>query len=144
MGTRFGFEAKLLRGASGSTGDTEVKQVKDLTLNLEADESDVTTRASGGWKNVVEGLLDGSIEFGIPNDPSNADYQAFLNAFLNKSAIALFVTDGAGSGLDADFAITKFGIDQALSSRQSVSVTAKPTESTRVPKWVTGSTGSGE
>lgn len=134
---KFGFEAKLLRGVAGATGATEVKSITDLTCNLEADETDVTNRGSGGWKNVVNGLKDASIEFDIPNDPTSADYLAFQAAFIGGTAIALFVTDGAGTGIDADFAITKFSIDQALANRQKVSITAKPTESDRVPTWTT-------
>lgn len=141
MTARFGFEAKLLRGVAGATAATEVKSVKDLTLNIESDETDVTTRGSGGWKNTAAGLMDASVEFGIPNDPSNADYKAFCAAYIGKTPLALFVTDGAGTGLDADFTITKFNIDQALSDKQSVSVSAKPAESTRVPAWVNAAGG---
>ena len=50
MAIVLGLNAKLLRGAAGSTGSTEVKNVKDLTLNLESGEADVTTRATGGWR----------------------------------------------------------------------------------------------
>jgi len=41
MAIVLGLDAKLLRGTAGSTGATEVKNVKDLTLNLESGEADV-------------------------------------------------------------------------------------------------------
>ena len=49
MAIVLGLNAKLLRGAAGSTANTEVKNVKDLTLNLESGEADVTPapRAAG-------------------------------------------------------------------------------------------------
>ena len=47
--------------------------------------------------------------------------------------MALFVTDGNGTGLDADFSITGFSIEQPLEEALSVSVTAKPTASERAP-----------
>ena len=50
MAVVLGLDAKLLRGDAGSTGNTEVKNVKDLTLTLESGEADVTTRATGGWR----------------------------------------------------------------------------------------------
>ena len=50
MAVVLGLDAVLLRGAAGQTGSTEVKNVKDLTLNLESGDADVTTRATQGWK----------------------------------------------------------------------------------------------
>ena len=50
--------------------------------------------------------------------------------------MVLFVSDGAGTGLDADFSITGFSITQNLEEAMTVSVKAKPTASTRAPQWV--------
>ena len=50
MAIVLGLDAILMRGPAGSTGSTEVKNVKDLTLNLESGEADVTTRATKGWR----------------------------------------------------------------------------------------------
>ena len=104
MAIVLGLDAKLLRGDVGATGATEVKNVKDLTLNLESGDADVTTRATGGWR-------------------------------ASAATIALFVTDGNGGGLDADWSITAFTVEQPLEEAVSVSITAKPTASTRAPTW---------
>ena len=77
MAIVLGLNAKLLRGAAGSTGSTEVKNVKDLTLNLESGEADVTTRATGGWRASAATLKEASLEFGILYDTEDADFQAF-------------------------------------------------------------------
>jgi len=135
MAVVLGLDAKLLRGSAGSTGATEVKNVKDLTLNLESGEADVTTRATKGWRASVATLKEASLEFGILYDTEDADFQAFSDAYFNNTAIALFVSDGAGNGLDADFSITGFSVEQPLEEALSVSVTAKPTASTRAPTW---------
>ena len=50
MAIVLGLDAKLFRGTAGSQAATEVTNVKDLTLNLESGEADVTTRATQGWK----------------------------------------------------------------------------------------------
>ena len=142
MAIVLGLDAKLLRGTAGATAATEVKNVKDLTLNLESGEADVTTRATKGWKASVATLKEASLEFGILYDMADADFQAFSDAYFNNTALALFVTDGAGNGLAADFSITGFSVEQPLEEALSVSVTAKPTASTRAPTWKTGS-GSG-
>ncbi|OQA81987.1 MAG: hypothetical protein BWY31_03485 [Lentisphaerae bacterium ADurb.Bin242] len=65
MAVVLGLDAKLLRGTAGTTGATEVKNVKDLTLNLESGEADVTTRATNGWRASVATLKEASLEFGI-------------------------------------------------------------------------------
>lgn len=135
MAVVLGLDAKLLRGTAGATGTTEVKNVKDLTLNLESGEADVTTRATKGWRATVATLKDASLEFGILYDTEDEDFKAFSDAYFNNTPLALFVTDGGGNGLDADFSITGFSVEQPLEEALSVSVTAKPTASTRAPAW---------
>ena len=135
MAIVLGLNAKLLRGTAGSTAATEVKNVKDLTLNLESGEADVTTRATGGWRASASTLKEASLEFGILYDTEDADFQAFQEAYFSNTPISLFITDGASGGLDADWSITAFTVEQPLEEAVSVSITAKPTASTRAPAW---------
>ena len=135
MAIVLGLDAKLLRGAAGATAATEVTNVKDLTLNLESGDADVTTRATKGWKASVATLKEASLEFGILYDTEDADFTAFQTAYFSNTPMALFVTDGNGSGLDADWSITGFSMEQNLEEAVTVSVTAKPTASTRAPSW---------
>ena len=136
MAIVLGLNAKLLRGTAGSTAATEVKNVRDLTLNLESGEADVTTRATGGWRASAATLKEASLEFGILYDTEDADFQAFQEAYFGNTPLSLFITDGSGGGLDADWSITGFTVEQPLEEAVSVSVTAKPTASTRAPAWV--------
>ena len=138
MAIVLGLDAKLFRGTAGSRATTEVTNVKDLTLNLESGEADVTTRATRGWKASVATLKEASLEFSILYDPSDADFAAFQTAYFSNTPLALFVSDGQDTahGLDADFSITAFSMEQPLEEAISVSVTAKPTASTRAPQWV--------
>ena len=137
MAIVLGLDAKLLRGTAGTTGTTEVKNVKDLTLNLESGEADVTTRATGGWRASAATLKEASLEFGILYDTADADFQAFQAAYFSNTPLSLFISDGNGGGLDADWSITAFTLEQPLEEAVSVSVTAKPTASTRAPAWKT-------
>ncbi len=133
---KLGLEGKLYYGDAGNTATTELKNAKDVTLNLESSEADVTTRANNGWRATVAALKDASIEWSMIWDPANAGFAAIKNAYFNNTAIALAILDGEnGEGLDADFAIMKFSRDEALENAMSVSVTAKPTYSTRAPQW---------
>ena len=141
MGAVLGLNAKLFRGEAGAQGADEVKNVKDLTLSLESGEADVTTRATEGWRASVATLKEASLEFGILYDTEDDDYNAFADAYFNNTPLALFVTDGAGTGLDADWTISSFSIEQPLEEALTVSVTAKPTASTRAPQWVQAEAG---
>ena len=136
MAVVLGLDAILMRGAAGQTASTEVKNVKDLTLTMESGEADVTTRATSGWKASIATLKEASLEFGILYDTEDADFTAFRDAYFGNTPLALFVTDGNGSGLDADWSITGFSVEQPLEEALTVSVTAKPTASTRAPAWV--------
>ena len=95
MSVVLGLDAVLYRGAAGARGATEVISVKDLTLNLENGEADVTTRATEGWKASIATLKEGSIEFGMVFDTADADFQAFQSAYFSNTPMALFVSDGA-------------------------------------------------
>ena len=133
MAVVLGLDAILMRGTAGQTAATEVKNVKDLTLSMESGEADVTTRATSGWKASIATLKEASLEFGILYDTEDADFTAFRDAYFGNTPLALFVTDGNGSGLDADWSITGFSVEQPLEEALTVSVTAKPTASTRAP-----------
>ena len=136
MAVVLGLDAILMRVTAGQTAATEVKNVKDLTLSMESGEADVTTRATSGWKASIATLKEASLEFGILYDTEDADFTAFRDAYFGNTPLALFVTDGNGSGLDADWSITGFSVEQPLEEALTVSVTAKPTASTRAPAWV--------
>jgi hypothetical protein len=107
-----------------------------VTLNLESSEADVTTRGNNGWRATVAALKDASVEFELVWDTGNAGFTAIKNAYLNGAAIALAILDDVdGEGLDADFSITSFSRGEPLEEAMTVSVTAKPTYSTRAPQW---------
>ena len=141
MAVVLGLDAVLYRGTAGTKATTEVTNVKDLTINLESGEADVTTRATEGWKAAVATLKEGSLEFGMLYDTADADFQAFQSAYFSNTPMALFVSDGAGTGLDADFSITGSNVTPNLEEAMTVSVKAEPAASTRAPQWVTGTGG---
>lgn len=144
MAIRLGLEAKLYYDPSGVGGSawTELKNVKDLTLNLESAEADVTTRGNNGWRATVATLRDGSIEFEMVWDTGDAAFAAIKDAYFNKTPIGFAVMDGdilvSGSeGLHANMAITNFTRTENLEESIMVQVTAKPTYSIVAPAWVT-------
>jgi hypothetical protein len=133
---KLGLEGKLYYGDAGAMASNELKNAKDVTLNLESSEADITTRGNNGWRATVSALKDASVEFELVWDTGDAGFTAIKNAYLNGTAIALAILDGVdGEGLDADFSITSFSRGEPLEEAMTVSVTAKPTYSTRAPSW---------
>lgn len=142
MTVKLGLDARLYRntGSYASPVWNEVTNVKDLTLNLEAGEADVSTRGNNGWRATVARLKDASIEFEMILDTGNDDFVSIRDAFLAGAALEFAVMDGpinaAGSqGLRASCAITKFSRNESLEEAISVSVTLKPTHSANPPSW---------
>lgn len=136
MSIVLGLNAKLFRGEAGTTADTEVVNVKDVNVSLESGEADITTRKTKGWRAYAATLKEASVEFEINYDTEDEDFVAFQHAYMNNKPLALFVSDGAGNGLDADFVISNFSWDQPLEEALKVSVTAKPTCDKRAPAFV--------
>ncbi len=143
MSVKLGLDARLYRntGAYSSVTWNEVKNVKDLTLSLEAGEADVTTRGNGGWHATIATLKDGSLEFEMVWDTADDDFTAIRTAFLTNGTVEFAVLDGpvatSGSqGLRAAMAITNFSRSEPLEEAIKVSVTAKPTYSDHPPEWM--------
>ena len=138
MAIKLGLDAKLFRGTAGTQGNIEVTNVKDVSLSLESGEADVTTRKAKGWKLSVATLKEASLEITILYDTEDEDFLAFKEAYFSNTPLSLFITDGdtTAHGLDADFSVTGFTVDQPLEEAVTVKVTAKPTASDRAPIWV--------
>lgn len=127
-----GKDAKIYQGAAG--GDlaalTEMGNVKDVTLTLEAGEADVTTRANSGWRATAPTLRECSCEFEMVWKPGDAGFDAIKTAFLGGSTLELAILDQArdvsgAQGPKGSFAITGFSRSEALEEAIMVSVTAK-------------------
>lgn len=147
MSSRLGMEAKLFRntGTAESPTWTEIANVRDVTLNLEKGEADVTTRANGGWRATRGTLKDASIEFQMVWDPGDAGFAAIQAAFFSGDPIELAVMSGPmddddSEGLRAVCDVMTFSRNEALEEAILVDVTVKPTYSATAPSWITGET----
>ncbi len=143
MAIRLGMEAKVYRntGTWAVPVWVEITNVRDVTLNLESGEADVTTRANSGWRATAATLKEASVEFEMVWDTADAGFTAIKDAFFNGTNIDLAVMDGditvAGTqGLRAEFSITAFSRSEPLEEAITVSVTAKPAYSANAPQWM--------
>ena len=140
MAIKLGMNCKAYYGTAGSSADTLMENIKNVTINLEQAEADVTTRGNHGWRATVGTLKDGTVEFEMVWDTEEAGFAAVKTAWFTNTPIALMFLDGApggtgASGIDADYAITNFSRNEPLEEAVTVNVTAKPTYSTRAPTW---------
>ena len=145
MATRLGMDAKLYRNTGTYAAPTwvEVSNVKDVTLNLEKGEADVTTRANQGWRATVGTLKDASIEFQMVWDTVDAGFDAIRQAFFNNTPLEFAVMDGDitdpdSEGLRATFDIFNFTRNEALEEAIMVDVSIKPTYADNAPEWISG------
>ncbi len=116
---KLGMEGAIYLGPVGH--ETEVTNMKDVTLTLETGERDMTTRGSKGWREIYPTLRDCSVEFElVPSvEEVNAEEfafdeltQAVLDAYLTGSTVEAIVLseqkrDGA-EGLAGKFSVTSF------------------------------------
>ncbi len=135
-----GMNAKIYQGAAGGelTALSEMSNVKDVTLNLEAGEADVTTRGNQGWRATAPTLRECTVEFEMLWKPGDAGFEAIKTAFLSSGQLRLAVLTGASdaSGTEGplgDFSITNFSRNEPLEEGVTVSVTAKLAE---FDQWV--------
>ena len=143
-----GFNAKLYRntawpGVYNPPVWDEVPNVRDLTLNGETAEADVTTRGAAGWRQRVATLKDGSITFQMVYDNTDLDYQAFRDAWLNGDTLDVWAASGANDqssseGLRSIVQVFNFSRSEELENALLVDVTLNPTFDANPPVWLTG------
>jgi len=127
-----GKDAKVYEGTAGGALGTlaEMDNVKDVTLNLEAGEADITTRANSGWRATAPTLRECTCEFDMIWKPGDMGFDAIKAAFLGGTTIELAILDQAretsgAQGPKGSFSITSFSRKEALEEAITVSVTAK-------------------
>ena len=79
-----GMNAKIYQGAAGAPigSLTEMSNVKDVTLTLEAGEADITTRANSGWRATAATLRECNLEFEMLWKTGDAGFEAIKTAFF--------------------------------------------------------------
>ena len=128
-----GMNAGLYQGDAEATDPaamSEVDNVRDVTLSMEAGEADITTRGNNGWRATAPTLRECTVEFQMVWKPGDTVFEAIKTAFLRASPVALAMLDqkvgitGAQGPL-GDFSITNFSRNEALEEAIVADVTAK-------------------
>lgn len=113
--------------------------VKDVTVNLEAAEADITTRANSGWRATAASLRDASVDFETVFKPTDAGFDALNTAFLTGEPIEMaFLTGATGvadsAGPYGDWVVTNFSRSEPLEEAITVQVSVKMAE---FKEWIT-------
>lgn len=114
-------------------GETELKSVKDVTLNLSANVADVTTRRSQGWVQQMPTTRTLEISFQALFDSEDTAFGALQTAYMDGSSVAVSIT-GSGS-LSATCGVSNFTITQALADAVTVDITLKPMAGATAPTF---------
>lgn len=115
---------------------TELGNVRDVSVNVEVGEADVTARDAGGWEEIAATLKSGTVEFEMVWRPSDPGFEAVRDALLNDSELAIMALDQAketagAQGLAANMMVTGFRRGEELRNAIIVSVTLKPSSFTQ-------------
>lgn len=148
-----GLDGKLYITATPFSGDTPgdvavtaddlMTNVRDLTINLETGEADITTRDNNGWRATAATLKDGSIEFDAVWKPGDTIFEVVKNAWLGNDEIGVAALDdviGVGEGPAGNYVVTNFSREEQLEEGMKVSITLKPSSEMQ---WLDGGSGSG-
>jgi hypothetical protein len=146
MALHHGIDAKLYRntGTFGTPVLNVVDNCRDLTIGLEKNESDVTTRGNNGWRAIAGVLKDLTIEFNMIADGDDDDYVAFRDAFFNNTNVEVFamsadVDDSDSDGIRATCVVMGFTRNEPLEEALNIDVVLRPAYGT-TPAWVDGTT----
>ncbi|OHB56830.1 MAG: hypothetical protein A2Y07_06880 [Planctomycetes bacterium GWF2_50_10] len=127
-----GMNAKLYHGDNDVllATMTEISNVKDLTVTMEAGEADITTRGNQGWRATAPTLRECTVEFEMVWRSGDTAFEAIKTAFLTAGTICLapLTDDKATAGTEGprgNFSITGFTRNESLEEAITVSVTAK-------------------
>lgn len=142
MSKKVGYAAKLFGGAAGATASTEITHAKDVKVSVNIDTVDATDRSTSGWKDNLAALKDAALSFHLVYESTDTNYSAIRAAAIAGTPYAFKPDNGNGSGLDADWTITKFEENQDNGEAIGADVEAVPYCGTRNPSWSSDTTSS--
>lgn len=141
---RLGLDAGLYRNSANYASPTwvEINNVRDVTVTLEKDESDVTTRGTGGWRARVATLKDLNVEFEMVAFAADTDLAAVRDAFINGTTLDIAVMDTeintvGAEGPRAEMEVFSFSRNEPLTEGLTYSVSLRPTLGANAPTWMT-------
>lgn len=136
-----GLDAKAYYNHSGDWGNPdhrEIPSVREVTINLETSQADLTTRSSQ-WRKEVSAILSATISLTMLDDRSTA-LTRFRTAYFTRSGIEVLILDGPKSdpsseGLRAFCTVRRFERGEPLEEGLTWDIELAPTVHTHDPTW---------
>lgn len=121
---------------------SELTNCRDVTLTMEKNDADVTTRGNNGWRARVGVLKDATLEFDMVWDTDDPNFDVIRDAYLNNEAVEMAALDGdvettGSQGLRGEWTVTNFSRNENLEEAVTVSVSLALTYAPdNPPQWM--------
>ena len=110
-----------------TAGGQTIGRAQNVDLDMTADEEEVTTRDSAGWKEFLQGLK----EWTAPVDnlwvPDNTGIQTLRDAYLNGTEIGVAFKDEDNYGFSGNAIVTSLKMGQPLAEAVAMPITLRGT-----------------
>lgn len=135
-----GYEMKAYRDEASSW--VEMDNIRDLEISMERDRADVTTRAANGWKAEKPTLATFEVTGEMLYDPTDANFTAFWNAFLNNTDVEMAFANGdidtnGTKYIHVTVGVQSFGRNEPLAEGVVVPFTLVASDPNNPPEEVT-------
>jgi len=124
MAIKAGYECWLGYCATEDGTYVKIPYVRDNSDEMSADEIDITSRDSGGWKSARAGLRGATVSFDVVRDISDATWLALRDFAESGTTFWVRVLDAAGGyGKQLPVFITAFNDGEPLADVATTSIT---------------------
>lgn len=122
--------SELFTGATENTDYVLYTNCRDVTITLDTEEVDITSRATSGFKATVATTKESTIEFEAIWKPSDTYFDWIKDAWSNSAEIAVLAMDGpynttGNSGLIGNFTVPGFSREEPIGDVMRSQVTMK-------------------
>lgn len=132
MGKKIGIDCKIYYCEAGIAGTpvwTELTLVTNPSIEFAADEADASDRGSI-FKKYLTGQIDAPLTIEMHRNVGHAGYQAFRDAFFNRTNIGVAMASGdietiGTEYFQADWKVSSFPWSEPLNETGTISATLK-------------------
>lgn len=120
----------IMAGAVENTDYAIYTNARDVSLSLDTEEEDITSRASSGFRQTIATIKNSTIEFDAVWKPNDPYFLWLRDAWINSDEIFIMAMDGAwdtagNSGLIGNFTVPGFSREEPIAGVMTSSITLK-------------------
>ena len=134
---KMGFEGLLYYGAAGSTGSSQIENVRDITETFDIGEGDTTVKGDGGAPPIETSRVVSrkySIDWQMLYKSNDTIFLALMAAAVAGTPVAIrSEAYASGLGFDGDMNI-KWKHGKPLKGEQTIDFTGTPNDDARTPE----------